>query len=133
MSNNLVPGGARPGLFQTRLNRVVKIHTPILRDLPLEPGQEKPITQTLWQGTFYMSDGHTPETEDYWEASGAYRSMNGVSSVKDLAMLIKADPIPEPAPEPIAAIPAKEETKEENSAPAKEAASAKPAEAGSKK
>ena len=99
MANNLVPGGARPGLFQTRRNRIVRIEKLVLQDLPLESGQTVPKKKEVYQATLMKLDGITPETLIYYEKSGALVARQGVSTDMDLAQLVKEDPpVPETAP-----------------------------------
>jgi len=92
MANNLVPGGARPGLFTTRRSRLVRIEKLVLHDLPLEPGQVRPLQEELWQGTLFMMDGKTVDTIKYWQNDGALASMNGVATPDDLAILVREEP-----------------------------------------
>lgn len=91
MGNNLVPGGARPGWFMTRQARLVHIRVRVEREMPLEPGQEKPTKKFLWVGDLMQMDGKTVDTEMLWEDSGALASRNGVATSFDLAQLVRLD------------------------------------------
>jgi hypothetical protein len=91
---NLVEGGARRGWFTTRRQRMVHILEPFQFAEPQQPG--KPIeTRTCWKGIRYMADGKTPDGELIWEASGSFKTPNGVpNQPDDLFRLISLDAVP---------------------------------------
>jgi hypothetical protein len=88
---NLVEGGARRGWFTTRRQRMVHILEPFQFAEPQQPG--KPIeTRTCWKGIRYMADGKTPDGELTWEASGSFKTPNGVpNQPDDLFRLVSLD------------------------------------------
>jgi hypothetical protein len=100
-SRNLVDGGARPGLFQTRRNRLVRITEQFDFSEPPQPGFE-PVVRKCWKGLLYMADGYSVDSPHVWENDGAYHNMQGVLSQFDLTLLVEADPVPE---KPQAALP----------------------------
>ena len=86
MPQNLI--AAQRGRFQSRLSRLVDIHTSkiIQEPVPGQPG--KTVPRTIWLGTLYASNGKTPEGTYEWEESGAFRNQRGVSSPNDLAIYV---------------------------------------------
>src|SRR5271155_5161195 len=96
MPQNLVPGGARRGLFQTRHARLVQLTEPFPFSEPAHPGME-PATRTCWRGTLFQGDGKTVDTNGVWEQSGAFQVQNGVIQRNDLVILVRAEDPPAPA------------------------------------
>jgi hypothetical protein len=76
----------------TRRSRKVHIEELEEHDLPLEPGQTKPVKAQRWRGTLYMMDGVTKDTIKWWSPDGGADSLNGVATPDDLAILISEDP-----------------------------------------
>lgn len=87
---NLVEGGARAGLFQTRHPRIVQLRRKRVVPVPVAPGEE-PRSKVLWEGTLFMANGTTPDTDGLWEESGAFANQNGVISRSDLVKLVRID------------------------------------------
>lgn len=113
MSQNLVEGGARRGLFQTRHGRQVLLTDSFEFSEPPQPGR-KPETRICWHGTLLGADGHSVDNRGVWEQSGAKQNSLGVLQREDLVILVRDDTTPaqpeyaaiteaEPEPEPEAA------------------------------
>jgi|ERR1700723_3595856 len=94
MPMNLVPGGARRGLFQTRGSKNARLTEPF-EYKEIRSGGEV-ISRTCWRGILYMADGHTQDTTGVWETSGAKQNPNGVIQRDDLVEIIREEPLPEP-------------------------------------
>lgn len=93
---NLVEGGARRGVFQTRHARLVRIVRPFEFSEPPQPGME-PVARVCWEGELYQADGKTVDTNGVWESSGAFQVQNGVIQRNDLVMVVSIDSEPAPA------------------------------------
>lgn len=104
MPSNLVEGGARRGVFQTRHSKTVRLTEPFEFSAPPQPGRE-PETRICWHGTIFQADGKTVDTNGVWEQSGAFQNSNGVIQRNDLVILVSLDPVPDAAPV-VAQIPA---------------------------
>lgn len=97
MPSNLVEGGARRGVFQTRHSKTVRLTEPFEFSAPPQPGRE-PETRICWHGTIFQADGKTVDTNGVWEQSGAFQNSNGVIQRNDLVILVSLDPVPDAAP-----------------------------------
>lgn len=86
---NLVPGGARPGYFQTRDNRIVLLRESFTLSESPQLGME-PVGRTCWKGDLFNSDRTTIETAGVWEASGAFQNPTGVTTKHDLIIFMRA-------------------------------------------
>lgn len=93
MSQNLVEGGARRGLFQTRHGRQVLLTDSFEFSEPPQPGR-KPETRTCWHGTLLGADGHSVDNRGVWEQSGAKQNSLGVLQREDLVILVRDDTPP---------------------------------------
>jgi hypothetical protein len=93
MPQNLVEGGARRGLFQTRHSRLVRLIERFEFSEPPQPGAD-PKTRICWKGELYLGDGHTVDSNGVWEQSGAFQVQNGVIQRNDLVILVRLDPEP---------------------------------------
>jgi hypothetical protein len=103
MPQNLVPGGARRGIFQARNGRIVRLHTPFEVTEPAVPGTE-PKTRICWRGDLMQADGKTPMEAHTWEADGCFRNERGVAMTYDLAILVADEEPPAQEPEPVPAL-----------------------------
>lgn len=92
MPSNLVEGGARRGVFQTRHSKTVRLTEPFEFSAPPQPGRE-PETRICWHGTIFQADGKTVDTNGVWERSGAFQNSNGVIQRNDLVILVSLDPL----------------------------------------
>jgi hypothetical protein len=94
MPMNLVEGGARRGLFQTRHARLVQLDEPFEFAEPPQPGRP-PEKRICWKGRLFQGDGHTVDTNGIWEQSGAFQVQNGVIQRNDLIAVVRLDAEPE--------------------------------------
>jgi hypothetical protein len=88
---NLVPGGARRGLFQTRGSKNARLLEPFEFSETRSGGQV--VTRTCWKGLLYMADGKTVDTTGVWEVNGAKQNPNGVIQRDDLVEIIREEPL----------------------------------------
>ena len=86
------------GRYQTRLSRIVEIHSSRMIDETQADGSTQ--KKRIWTGMLFRADGKTEDSNHEWEDSGALRNQRGVTSPMDLNILVEAKG-PLPGSEPV--------------------------------